>query len=164
MARVEETRGCCDIIGVRRLAGWTVAYEYCGWEGARTELQRELSRDGGEAVTVCRHDYGHDRFSYSVDGELVTSFDPMFPEDRWGAAPDRLLSDMAELGLDPDRAPGEPVANRIAAALALAGRVSGVLVSEDDLTWPMLGARITTRVPDDPAVPWRRGPKGGSGT
>ncbi|MER5326402.1 DUF6461 domain-containing protein [Streptosporangium roseum] len=156
LARWQETEGCCDIVSVKQLADWTVTYEYSGWEGARKEVQRELSRDGGEVIAVCRHDYAHDRFSYAVDGQVVTAFDPTFPQDRWGTAPDRLILDMADLGLDPHHTlEGGFIENDIAASLALASRISGLLVTEADLTWPMLGAQIITRIPSDPVTPWR---------
>ncbi|WP_162641563.1 DUF6461 domain-containing protein [Streptosporangium sp. 'caverna'] len=156
MARWQETEGWSDIVGVKQLAGWTVAYEDSGWEGVRQEVQRELSRDGGEVIAVCRHDYAHDRFSYAVDGQVITGFDPTFPQERWGTDPDRVTLDMADLGLDPDHTfEDEFIKDDIAASLALASRISGFLVSEADFTWPMLGARITTRMPSDPVAPWR---------
>jgi hypothetical protein len=156
MERWKETEGCCDIVGVNQLVGWTVAYEYCGWQGVRTEVQRELSRDGGEVVAVCRHDYASASFSYAVDGQVITSFTPRIPQDRWGADPDRLTRDMADLGLDPNHTfDDEFMEDDIAAALALASRISGFRVTEDDLTWPMLGAQVTTPIPDDPVIPWR---------
>ncbi|GAB3892850.1 hypothetical protein GCM10027612_41230 [Microbispora bryophytorum subsp. camponoti] len=70
-----------EIVTVRRAGDWTIVIEECGWLGVQREVIGELSRDGGEAVAVMRHDYAarHD-FAYALDGELVTGFDPSRPE------------------------------------------------------------------------------------
>lgn len=105
------------------------------------EVIGELSRDGGEAVAVMRHDYAarHD-FAYALDGELVTGFDPSWPGNRWGTAPDRLNRHLGELGIDP--ASDDWIDNAIQAVLALAGRISGVMVAPAHAERPVLGAAI----------------------
>ncbi|MEW9555391.1 DUF6461 domain-containing protein [Nonomuraea sp. NPDC050783] len=152
MERIEETAGCCDMVLVTRAGDWTIAFEYGGWEGTRPETLRELTRDGGEAVSVMRHNYAtsHD-FEHATDGRIRTAFRPQTPQKRWGSHPDALNEDMRELGLEPE--PDEEfqyLSGSVAAALALASRISGVLFTPALLDGPLLGGVITDAVPDDP--------------
>lgn len=89
-------------IAMVRVGDWSILIEECGRCGVQREVIGELSRDGGEAVAVMRHDYapGQD-FAYALDGELLTGFDPSRPGTRWGTAPDRLNRHLRELGIDP---------------------------------------------------------------
>jgi hypothetical protein len=75
-------------------------------------------------------------FSYVVGGDRVTSFDPLFTDQRAGSDPDRLLSEMATLpfgiGNDP-----------IPAAFALVERVTETALSRADIeditdSWPLV--------------------------
>ncbi len=129
-----------QIITVRRIGDWSVAIEDCGWRGARREVLSALSRDGGEAVTVHRHDYAQHHVAYAVDGRLITDINPGFPVDRWGANPDRLNRHLRELGIDP--AAEDSIDNPIPAGLALASRITGVTISPQHLRRPVLGAAI----------------------
>ncbi|WP_433428994.1 Lsr2 family DNA-binding protein [Nonomuraea sp. CA-141351] len=59
-----------QIITVRRIGDWTVAIEDRGWRGAHRETLCALSRDGGEAVAVERHDYAaQHHLTYAVDSQ-----------------------------------------------------------------------------------------------
>ncbi|MEU1720391.1 DUF6461 domain-containing protein [Nonomuraea sp. NPDC005692] len=150
--RTEENDGCCDMVLVTRAGDWTVAFEHSGWEGTRRETLRELTRDGGEAVSVMRHDYAasHD-FEHAADGRIRTAFRPQRPQERWGSHPDALNEDMRELGLEPEPADGfQYLSGPIPAALALASRISGVLFTPALLDAPLLGGVITDRAPNDP--------------
>ncbi|MFG1755315.1 DUF6461 domain-containing protein [Streptosporangium sandarakinum] len=152
MERVLETDGCRDTVMVTRAGDWTIAYEYDGWEGTRPETLRELTRDGGEAVSVMRHNYAasHD-FQHAADGRIRTAFRPQTPQERWGSHPDALNEDMRELGLEPE--PDKEfqyLPDSVPAALALAGRISGVLFTPELLGGSLLGGVITDRAPDDP--------------
>ncbi|MFC5831861.1 DUF6461 domain-containing protein [Nonomuraea insulae] len=128
------------IITVVRIGEWTIAIEDCGWRSLQQEVLGALSRDGGEAVAVHRHDYAQHQVTYAVDGRLITDINPRFPIDRQGADPDRLNRHLRELGIDP--AAGDHIDNPIPAALALASRITGVMVSPQHLHRPILGAAI----------------------
>ncbi|MEU8279394.1 DUF6461 domain-containing protein [Microbispora bryophytorum] len=130
-----------EIVTVRRAGDWTLVIEECGWLGVQREVIGKLSRDGGEAVAVMRHDYAarHD-FAYALDGELVTGFDPSRPGTRWGTAPDRLNRHIRQLGIDP--ATDDWIDNAIPAVLALASRISGVVVTPAHIERPVLGAAL----------------------
>ncbi|MEU0477832.1 histone-like nucleoid-structuring protein Lsr2 [Streptosporangium sp. NPDC006013] len=129
-----------EVITVRRIGDWTVAIEDCGWRGAQREALGALSRNGGEAVAVQRHDHAQHHVTYAVDGRLITDINPAFPIDRQGADPDRLNRHLRELGIDP--AAGDHIDNPIPAALALASRITGVMISPQHLRRPILGAAI----------------------
>ncbi|MEU6408811.1 DUF6461 domain-containing protein [Microbispora sp. NPDC046933] len=139
--RFDATGGRCDLVMVIGLGDWTVAVEKYGWQGVRPEVLRELSRDGGRAVAVSRHDYAHDHFAYAADGQVLTAFDPVFPCQRHGAVPGCLDGYLRELGIDPGA--DDHIGNHIPAALALASRISGVLLTPGHLEEPLLGGRIT---------------------
>ncbi|MEW1843799.1 DUF6461 domain-containing protein [Nonomuraea angiospora] len=152
MERIEETDGCCDMVLVTRAGDWTIAFEYRGWEGTRPETLRELTRDGGEAVSVMCHNYAasHD-FEHAVDGRIRTAFRPQTPKERWGSHPDALNEDLRELGLEPEPDEEFPyLRGSVPAVLALASRISGVLFTPALLDGPLLGGVITDAVPDDP--------------
>ncbi|MGS2641856.1 DUF6461 domain-containing protein [Streptosporangium sp. LJ11] len=140
--RLEVTGGQGDLVMVVALGAWTVAVERSGWQGVRPEMLRELSRDGGQAIAVSRQDYGHHRFAHAADGQVHTSFDPGFPGTREGADPGHLDDHLRELGIDP--AADDQIDNHLPAALALASRVSGVMLTPAHLEGPLLGGRITT--------------------
>ncbi|MCK2215583.1 Lsr2 family protein [Actinomadura sp. ATCC 31491] len=128
------------IITVVRLGEWTVAIADRGLRGPRQEVLGALSRDGGEAVAVQRHDYAQHQVSHAVDGRLSTVVNPGFPIDRDGANPDGLNRHLRELGIDP--AAADHIDNPIPTALALAGRITGVMVSPQHLRRPILGAAL----------------------
>ncbi|WP_051760271.1 DUF6461 domain-containing protein [Herbidospora cretacea] len=129
-----------QIITVRRLGDWTVAIEDHGWRGARRKVMEALSRDGGEAVAVLRHDYAQDHLAHAVDGHVTTDINPAYPIDRQGTDPDGLNRHLRDLGIDP--AADDSIDNPIPMALALATRITGVLITPDDLRRPVLGAAI----------------------
>jgi hypothetical protein len=108
--------------------------------GLQQEVLGALSHNGGEVVAVHRHDYAQHQVTYAVDGRLITVINPGFPMDRHGVDPDRLDRHLRELGIDP--AAGDSIDNPIPAALALAGRITGILVSPQHLRRPILGAAI----------------------
>ncbi|GAA3575247.1 hypothetical protein GCM10022419_065450 [Nonomuraea rosea] len=81
-----------------------------------TEMARVIT-----GITMDEH------FVYSVDGVVVTEFEPFFPGDRNGSDPDRLLAHMRELRMPLD---GEADSRTsIALALALAARATGVALT-----------------------------------
>ncbi|MEU8399734.1 DUF6461 domain-containing protein [Nonomuraea sp. NPDC048892] len=129
-----------QIITVRRIGAWTVAVEDRGWRGHEPQVLGALSRDGGEAVAVLRHDYAQHEVRYAADGRLITTVNLGFPLTRDGEDPDRLNRHLRELGIDP--AAADSVDNPVPAALALAGRITGVTVELRHLRRPVLGATV----------------------
>ncbi|GAA3250319.1 DUF6461 domain-containing protein [Nonomuraea helvata] len=117
-----------EIITVARLGDWVVA-ECKGRRGSRSEHVKALSIGGGEAVAVQRDRGAHDRFIYTLDGQVMTSFTPSRPFDRQGNDPDRLNGCLRMVGIDPTR--DDIVDNAVPAALALASRISGVVIIDN---------------------------------
>lgn len=130
-----------QIITVTQVGNWAVAVEEDGWRGADSRRLANLSDGGGEAVAVMRHDYAARHYlAYAVDGVLVTDIDPTFPHNRRGSDPDRLNDHLRDLGIDPEAA--DQIDNPIEAALAIAARVTGVVLTQRHLRRPILGAAI----------------------
>ncbi|WP_053716525.1 DUF6461 domain-containing protein [Saccharothrix sp. NRRL B-16348] len=133
------------------LGTWTVVFEPNGFEGVH--LVAAVSR-GTEAVSVLRHDYASPAFGYAVDGELVTYFDPTFPNPRHGADPDRLLPRMLDVGFGADEDDDGHFDDTIARCLLVVEHITGVLPAFDALTGPLTSAHIEpwfTEAPKRPA-------------
>jgi hypothetical protein len=141
--------GYPQIILATRSEGWTIAVEDNGWEGARPEVLRALSR-GAQAVSVYRNVNALGHFSDAVDGALLVQFELLFPQRRWGSQPDLLLPQMRAVGLDPDW-PEPPYGEVDTAALALAERVTGVRLDPTILDGPLLATEIAPLL-DDPSA------------
>ncbi|MFI7420377.1 DUF6461 domain-containing protein [Nonomuraea sp. NPDC049684] len=75
-----------------------------------------------------------------VSGQARCRHQPRFPIDRHGPDPDRLNRHLRELGIDPIA--DDHIDNPIPAALAIAGRLTGVLITPEHLRGPILGAAI----------------------
>jgi hypothetical protein len=144
--------GYPKLVLAAKVGGWVVAVEDNGYEGSRPEVLRVLS-DGTQVVSVYRNVNALGCFSYAVDGVLVVGFEPLFPQRRWGSHPDLLLPLMRAVGLDPDWSQ-PPYGTVDLAALALAGRLTGVHLDASLLDRPLAAAEVTPRLPDPPASPW----------
>ncbi|GAA3155755.1 hypothetical protein GCM10020001_094630 [Nonomuraea salmonea] len=73
-------------------------------------------------------------------GEYLTDLDPTFPRRRHGADPGRLNRHLRALGIDP--AADDRIENAIPAALAIASRITDVMITPQHLRRPALGAAI----------------------
>ena len=108
------------------LGPWTLIIEPNGFHGSGVQLLNAVSR-GTEAVSVLRHDYADDNFAYSVEGTLLTEFDPRGAAYRRGAEPDRLLPQIRAAGLDLEEDDRDPLVHPHVAALRLVGQITGPL-------------------------------------
>src|SRR5262249_11981152 len=100
-----------------RIGEWIVTIEEDGYQGVRPEVWRRASH-GTEMVSMFWNVDRNTEFIYAVDGEAVVTFDMLFPEERGGSDPDRLLGYMLELPFS--------TGNTLASALALAERITDV--------------------------------------
>lgn len=131
--------GYPQLILVAKAGSWSVAVEDNGWEGTRPEVLRALSR-GTQAVSVHSTVGALGHFNYAVDGEVLVSFELLFPHRRLGSQPDLLLPQMRAVGLDADR--HEPsYDDAVIAVLALAERITGVHLDLGVLAGPLLAPR-----------------------
>ncbi|GAA1615567.1 hypothetical protein GCM10009733_009840 [Nonomuraea maheshkhaliensis] len=128
-------------IGAARVGDWTVVIEPGGWMMAvATEIYNPVSR-GTEVVAVCGHEYAQDTFAYIVDGAPVVWFDPMYPEERSGSDPDRLVTKMRAVGLDPDHdIDGPGIEHPMERSFALASDITGLPLATDLRELRYLGA------------------------
>jgi hypothetical protein len=104
-------------IAVRDVGEWLLVVEVNGWQGSRPEVLRRVSA-GGRVVSVYWNVEATTRFSYAVSGQLLTAFEAMTPDRRFGADPDAL--ETARSGLPWATGDWVPL------LLALAARVTGV--------------------------------------
>jgi Family of unknown function (DUF6461) len=141
--------GYPQLVLVARADGWSVAVEGNGWEGSRLEVLRALS-GGTQAVSVYRNVEALGYFNYAVDGQVLVSFELLFPQRRWGSQPDLLLPQMRAVDLDPDR--HQPSYDDVViSALALAERVTGVHLDPGMLEGRLVGGEIAPLLDDPPA-------------
>jgi hypothetical protein len=128
-------------IGAARIGDWIVVIEPGGWQIAVDHtIYARVSR-GTEVVSVCRHNYAEDTFAYIIDGTPVVSFDPMYPEERSGSDPDRFVTKMHEVGLDPNHdIDGPGIDHPMESSFALASSITGLSFSTDLRNLRFLGA------------------------
>jgi uncharacterized protein DUF6461 len=134
-----------DIALACQVEDWTIVIEVNGFQGSRSEVLSSLSWQT-EAVTAYRNvnDVGH--FSHAMNGDVWTSFDPLFPGRRDGRYPDRLLPLMRRVGLDPDLDMSERPAAHMA-AMKLADAITGVHLDVNVLVGRLVGAPILPLLP-----------------
>lgn len=112
-----------DLVAVRSLGPWVLAVEINGWQGSRAEVLTRISRDT-RAVSAFWNINALTRFSYAVEGRVLTAFEAMSPDSRQGAEPDALEATRA----------GLPWNDFPAAMLALVSRVTGERLTHDMLS------------------------------
>ena len=129
------------------LGGWLVLVEPNGWLTADWPAFQELSR-GQEAVSLFWNVNAQMRFEVARDGELVRSFDLLFPDDPDSSTVGEPLPEEAGLPFGDVEAPLHAV------GLELAERVTGVpiggawLLEQPRRTWD-----APDHLPDPPAPP-----------
>ena len=126
---------------VRDLGSWLLVVEVNGWQGSRPEVLRRVSA-GGRAVSAYWNVNLTTRFSYAVDGRVLTAFEVMSPDRRHGADPDCL--EEARAGLPWEDGEWVPL------MLALASRVTGLRIEPEWFNGDFAVMPVTP-VDDDPA-------------
>ncbi|MCG5218062.1 DUF6461 domain-containing protein [Streptosporangium soli] len=137
-------------VGVAPVGEWSVALELSGWRTMLSDTAAGLST-GCELVAVGRHDYAEHGFVYAVDGQIVTSFAPHQPNIRWGDDPDQINELMREAGFPPEALADDAeqaawddlYANGISRAFCLAAKITGVVLTPDILSRPLLVGSIS---------------------
>ncbi|GIJ51538.1 hypothetical protein Val02_84240 [Virgisporangium aliadipatigenens] len=105
--------------------------EFHGYQGANPRVLRALSVDALVHSAFWNIE-GASRFSYAVDGRVLTAFDGNLPGSRWGEAPDALSTDLDQL-LATARGGG---GDSRGAMLALIERRTGVALTAEWLKRP----------------------------
>ncbi|WP_152990474.1 DUF6461 domain-containing protein [Sphaerimonospora mesophila] len=115
--------------------GGTVLIE-CGWAGIIYDMAGPLSV--GTSTAAVSATTKNEDFAHCLDGRLVTTFSLYSYSLREGADPDRLRTDVEDLGMNVD---GDRVGcpeDRVSRALALAERATGVHLSSMRYAEPAL--------------------------
>lgn len=116
---------------------WTYAVEALTVLGARPEFLEALSRDGGEAFSLC-YTPGMSLILYARDGTLRAGLDLMVPHIRFGLDRQHFDSVMSTAGLVADR-PLTPAAGAYLVELAF-----GITIDREMLERLLPGAPLPT--------------------
>ena len=141
LAEIEMPSVDEPLVAVRDLGSWLLVVEVNGWQGSRPEVLRRVSA-GGRAVSTYWNVNLTTRFSYAVDGRVLTAFEVMSPDRRHGADPDCL--EEARAGLPWEDGEWVPL------MLALASRVTGLRIEPEWFDGDFAVMPVSP-VDDDPA-------------
>jgi hypothetical protein len=134
-----------SVLLVTTVGDRVLAVEDNGFEGSRPEVLRELTGAGGTAASVFWNVNSVSRVGLAEAGELVVGFEGLFPGNRWGADPDRLVPLLRELGFRTEAADPDDLDPAIdpaidhdwkARSLALLAALTGVRVTAELLAGP----------------------------
>ncbi|MBO0721769.1 MAG: hypothetical protein J2P41_13150 [Blastocatellia bacterium] len=128
----------CPIVLTAVIGEWVVILEEFGYQGTRDEVARHVSK-GTEMVSVYWDAKVLQYFLYAVDGEIVARFE-LGSKIYTGSDPGRLNAKMADLPFESGK--------RVASALALAERITGVEFKPDWFSAERRGVAIT-KLPKD---------------
>ncbi|MGI5493125.1 DUF6461 domain-containing protein [Microtetraspora malaysiensis] len=139
MKYIDSENMCTSYVGALETNGWTVLIQL--WTGSigLNRLQLRGLSQSTEVVSISRNLHATDYFVYAVDSEEITCFDQLVPDTRWGGDPDRLVSEMREVGLSWE---GPGIDAPFPRSFALAKKITGFSFSEDMLSTRFLGAAI----------------------
>lgn len=126
-AQYDVERGDRQVIALTTVGAWTLMIEANGYLGVTEERALPASA-GASWVSHFVNVNAHGTFLWAEDHVLRLCFDPMFPDERWGSAPDELLEVMRRIGFhfdeeDPETDLSSP------AAFALAEHLTGVAIT-----------------------------------
>ncbi|MEU8790866.1 DUF6461 domain-containing protein [Streptomyces sp. NPDC048643] len=130
---------------------WTLILQFDGGAGSWSRSLVPLSTGGRAVVHSTNGGKPIDLFHWYEDGELRTTFE--WASSREGSTPDDLNSVLRELGFDLDEdetGTGTPIDTK-AGVFALAERMTGVRVTEDQLR---TAEYQVGHVPEEPAEEW----------
>lgn len=119
--------------------GGTILVEPNGFACTLDTVAKRLS-PGTVMASVFLNVNADQQFVYAADGQVVTQFEPDYPDTRSGTDPDRLLPFMLELGMptenaDTDEDWGDPILTAFALAEQLTGiRLTPQAIDEPELT------------------------------
>ncbi len=120
------------LIGVTTVPGrdadWALGLEVNGFLGVTPEIVTALS--AGTRVVSHYANAGMNRFYWLDDTDIRLHFEPLFPADRMGAAPEALADVMRRVGFDL-REDGDNTDGAVPATFALAEHLTGVRLTRD---------------------------------
>ncbi|CAM5385830.1 DUF6461 domain-containing protein [Streptomyces avidinii] len=96
-AQYDLEDGDRQMVAMTTVGAWTLMIEPNGYIGV-TEDRALPASAGASWVSHFVNINAVGTFLWAEDQVLRLCFDPMFPEDRWGTAPDELLDVMVRIG------------------------------------------------------------------
>ncbi|WP_225802529.1 DUF6461 domain-containing protein [Streptomyces sp. NK15101] len=142
-AQYDLEEGDRQLVAMTTVGSWTLLIEPNGYLGV-TEEQALPASAGTSWISHFTNINALGTFLWAEDQVLRLCFDPMFPEDRWGAAPDELLDVMRRIGFPLEVEDPEPDFSP-QAAFALAEHLTGVAITPtllQDTTFTCATVRI----------------------
>ncbi|MFD5787532.1 DUF6461 domain-containing protein [Streptomyces sp. NPDC127037] len=130
-AEFQREGGARQMVALTTVGEWTLLIEPNGYLGVTEEYVLAASA-GVSWVSHFVNVNAVGTFLWAEDRDLRLCFDPMFPEDRWGAAPDGLLDVMRRVGFHFGEDEPEPDLSS-PAAFALAEHLTGVALTPEIL-------------------------------
>ncbi|MFE6104175.1 DUF6461 domain-containing protein [Streptomyces laurentii] len=115
-----------QVVAMTTVGDWTLLIEPNGYFGATEDHALPVSA-GTSWVSHFVNINALGTFLWAEDRTLRLSFDPMFPEERWGSTPDALLDAMHHAGFPFEESPEPDLSSP--AAFALAEHVTGVALT-----------------------------------
>ncbi|MFJ1600165.1 DUF6461 domain-containing protein [Streptomyces sp. NPDC088261] len=130
-ARYELEGGDRQLVAVTTVGAWTLLIEPNGYLGVTEE--RALPASAGMSwISHFVNINAVGTFLWAEDQAQRLCFDPMFPEDRWGTAPDEFLGAMTRIGFHVDEdAPETERDLSSPAAFALAEHLTGIAITPE---------------------------------
>ncbi|MFF5704528.1 DUF6461 domain-containing protein [Streptomyces sp. NPDC012794] len=126
-AQYDLEDGARQLVAMTTVGLWTLLVEPNGYLGVTED--RVLPASAGTSwISHFVNVNAVGTFLWAEDQVLRLCFDPMFPEDRWGAAPDEFLDVMERIGFHFEDGSAETDLSS-PAAFALAEHLTGVAVT-----------------------------------
>jgi len=128
-AQYDLTEGDRQLVAMTAVGAWTLLIEPNGYLGVSEDRALPASA-GASWVSHFVNINGVGTFLWAEDQVLRLSFDPLFPEVRWGTAPDELLDVIQRIGFHfGEDAPETDLS--APAAFALAEHLTGVAITPE---------------------------------
>lgn len=126
-AQYDQADGARQLIALTTAGDWTLLIEPNGYLGV-TENRVLPASSGVSWISHFVNVNAVGTFLWVEDESVRLCFDPMFPEDRWGTAPDELLDVMHRIGFHLGEETPETDLSA-PAAFALAEHLTGVAIT-----------------------------------
>ncbi|MGW7453115.1 DUF6461 domain-containing protein [Streptomyces sp. NPDC054787] len=126
-AQYDLEDGARQMVAMTTVGAWTLMIEPNGYIGV-TEDRVLPASSGASWVSHFVNINAVGTFLWAEDQVLRLCFDPLFPEERWGTAPDEVLDDMVRIGFPlEDESPETDLSSPV--AFALAEHLTGVAIT-----------------------------------
>ncbi|WP_256862259.1 DUF6461 domain-containing protein [Microbispora sp. GKU 823] len=126
-----------------RSGDWTVITEVADCSLVNPEVTDALSEQT-EMIVIFENVNGWSRFEHVIDGQVMTSFDPVSAYLREGDQPDRFVEEMRAAGFDPDTVPDgdSDLPDDEGSLFALTALLTGVVLTREVFDGPLPGALV----------------------